>query len=145
MSRLWYHIKEGFRGVFRHLAMSLSSASAVTLTLILVGVFLVLNASLQYVTKNIQESVKLVAKISADYDTADLIPSIESQLQAIPGVVSVEYSSKDQQLDVLISKFPDGDGNAFETYKGEKNPLEAGIIVSTASGTGDDFRSDHGH
>lgn len=135
MSRLWYHIKEGFRGVFRHLAMSLSSASAVTITLILVGVFLVINACLQQVTTGLEESVQIVAKIDEAYNNDEGIEALQKQISQIAGVEVITYSSKDDQLQVLIDQFPDGNGDIFESYMGTENPLQAAFNVSSESGT----------
>ena len=58
--RFFRHIKEGFVGFKRHLGMSLSSAGAVTLTLLLVGLFIILSANLAYLTKDIENSISLV-------------------------------------------------------------------------------------
>ena len=45
-------IKEGFRGVGRHWGMSLSAAVAVTITLIMVSIFLVFSYNLQSFTRD---------------------------------------------------------------------------------------------
>lgn len=135
MSRIWYHIKEGFMGVFRHLAMSLSSSSAVTITLILVSVFLLFNAVLQHITVGIEESIQVVVKIQDEYNTDESVAAIENKILSFSGVQSATYSSKDEELQAFIDSFPDGAGEAMGTYKGDNNPLNAGIIVMTKSGT----------
>ena len=53
LRRFLRHIKEGFLVVKRHFAMAISSASAVTITLLLVGVFTVFAFNLGYLTKEI--------------------------------------------------------------------------------------------
>ncbi len=60
------HIKEGFLGVRRHIGMALSSASAVTITLLLVGLFLLLSANLAVLSKDIEDSISLVALLNRD-------------------------------------------------------------------------------
>lgn len=134
MSRIAYHLKEGFRGVIRHLAMSLSSASAVMLTLILVAVFLVFNACLQQVATHLEQSIKVVAKIDPAYDNVINVDELTQEISSIPGVATVTYSTKDQELQSFIDSFPDQNGDVFNNYAGDQNPLDAALNVSITSG-----------
>ena len=54
--RFFRHIKEGFIGVKRHFAMAVSSASAVTITLLLVGFFAAFAINMAYLTQEINAS-----------------------------------------------------------------------------------------
>ena len=88
--RLLRHIKEGFVGVRRHFAMAISSASAVTITLTIVGVFGILAVNMAYLSQEIEQSISLVAMI--DYDVEDLtqIATMRKSIEVINGVVPIK-------------------------------------------------------
>jgi len=81
MHRITRHIKEGFVGILRHGAMSLSSATAVTLTLLLVSMFLLLTLNLQQITKNVENSVQIHVKINEDVTDMNAILEMEAHHQ----------------------------------------------------------------
>ena len=81
-NRIIRHIKEGFIAVRRHFGMDMSSATAITVTLLLVGVFTVLAANLTSLTIEIEDSISLVSLI--DYDVTD-------DLVGVRPVITVEY------------------------------------------------------
>ena len=120
------HLHEATTGIHRHLAMSISAASAVTVTLILMSILLIVIVNISQITVNLQESVKIFVKIDEDIeDTA--IYTLKKKVEAIDGVASVEYSSKDEELDKLEEEFGDS-GEMFEVYR-DNNPLSRAFIV----------------
>jgi cell division transport system permease protein len=121
------HIKEGFIGVIRHSAMSVSAATAVTITLLLVSLFLLLTLNIQQITKNVEESVQIHVKI-LDSTSAELIKTTEVEITKLPGVRKVTYSDKNSELDRFIASFG-ADGKIFEMYRGENNPLRNAYLV----------------
>ena len=66
--RFFRHIREGFYGVGRHAAMSVSSASAVTITLLIISIFMIVTGNMQEVTHNIEGSVKISAFVAYDHE-----------------------------------------------------------------------------
>lgn len=121
------HFREAFTGISRHFAMSLSSASAVTVTLLLMSVLLVTIMNISQITVDLQESVSIFVRIDADV-ADDEVMGLKGQIEQIDGVSRVEYSSKEQELDKLIEEFGE-DGRMFEIYRGENNPLSRAFIV----------------
>lgn len=134
MSKLFRPFKEGFTGVFRHLAMSLSSASAVMITLSLVAVFAVMSANINQITRNIEQSVEIKVQVDYAYEANDQVQTIQSEIQQIPGVLSVTFSSKDEELDALIESWGE-DGYLYEEFRGEENPLHMAFLVQAVDGT----------
>ena len=51
ISRIFRPIRDGFKGVGRHASMSIQSASAVTLALIIISLFLMFSMTVQNFTK----------------------------------------------------------------------------------------------
>ena len=125
--RFFRHIKEGFYGVFRHLGMSLSSASAVMITLILIGLFLMVTVNLYYMTRTIESSISISALIELGYE--DNHEEIAEAILAIDGVASVEYRSPDEEFDYYLETQGSEEMRAFyETYR-DDNPFRGNILV----------------
>jgi len=135
MNRIFRVFREGFLGVKRHGAMSFSSASAVTMTLLIIGAFVILNFNLQHIVENVEGNVQIHAKIETNVDSAG-ITQLQKQIEAIPGVRDVQFSSKDQELESFIASYGD-QGELFRMYVGEKNPLRNAFLIETD--TGDDI------
>ncbi len=131
--RFFRHIKEGFIGVRRHFAMAISSASAVTITLTMIGVFAVLVSNVAFLTQEIEQSISLVALI--DYDVTDQtqLKSMQKQIENMDGVLSVEYRTKDQEFDYYNEQYPDM-VEFSELYR-EDNPFHDVYIVSLTEGS----------
>lgn len=131
--KLGRHIKEGFIGVIRHSAMSISAATAVTITLLLVSLFLLLTLNIQQITKNVEESVQIHVKI-LDSANAEVINATKAGITKLPGVRKVTYSDKNAELDRFIAAFG-ADGKIFEMYRGETNPLRNAYLVDVQKST----------
>ena len=126
--RFFRHIKEGFVGFRRHLGMALSSTSAVTITLILVGMFLLLTANLAVLTQDIEDSISLVALVDYDVTTETEIKNIENQIRTTPGVASLEYRTKDQEFDYYNETYPEM-AEFSELYR-ENNPFHDAFLIN---------------
>ncbi len=131
--RFFRHIKEGFIGVRRHFGMAFSSATAVTITLTMIGVFAVLVSNVAFLTQEIEQSISLVALI--DYDVTDQtqLNSMKKQIENMDGVLSVEYRTKDQEFDYYNEQYPDM-VEFSELYR-EDNPFHDVYIVSLTEGS----------
>lgn len=125
--RFFRHIKEGFVGIGRHFSMALSSIASVTITLLLVGVFLMLVVNLNELTKEVEDSISLSALIEFGSDEKSSLSQIEKQITRIDGVNSVEYNSKDDEFDYYINQYPDLI-EFYELYR-EDNPFHDAYIV----------------
>ena len=118
-------IREGIRGVGRHWAMSLSSAIAVTVTLMIISLFLVLSYHLEQFTRSVESSVEISVMVAYDAESASSLKQIETAISAIDGVERVSYSSKDDELKYYI--------NRFEPFKAD-NPMHDAYYVEAKNG-----------
>lgn len=133
MSRFLRHIKEGFVGAFRHGALLFSSAFSVTITLILMAVFMLLNSNIGEITRQIEQQVSLYVQIDNEAQQ-DAITTLGDGIKSLPGVSNVVFSDKDAELEFLIE---DGGVLAEELYgpyRGEDNPLLNAYIVNVQTG-----------
>lgn len=125
-------IKEGFSGVGRHLAMSISSAIAVTITLIIISLFVIFSLNVQNFTKNIESSMEISVMVA--YDSEDKEDTIKQQIEAIDGVKTVTFSDKAQEFQYYIDSFEDEETKeAFEPFR-DDNPMHDAFYVEAESG-----------
>lgn len=125
-----YHIKAAFKSIFRHMALSISAASAVTVTLVLVATFMLVALNISNFTRNIEDSVKIHVKIEQTYED-DEIAALGNQIHQIDGVSNVQYSDKDSEMDAFLGYIQETGGTPsfYESYRGENNPLRDAFII----------------
>lgn len=128
------HFREAFMGLIRHGAMTVSSASAVAYALLFVGIFIIMSINIEQITFSVEESVQIHVKIYDNFNSEEPLGIIYTQISEIEGVLDVEYSSKEDELDKLIATYGE-DGKIFESYRGPGNPLRAAYLVKTVEGS----------
>ena len=106
--------------------MSLSAASAVTITLVLLAVFLVLAGNISLFTSSIEEDLSIHAVLSTDIKEEADIQSIEKEIQSIDGVKQVRYSTPEEELELYIEE----QGEEFAMFRGEENPLTGAFFIT---------------
>jgi cell division transport system permease protein len=122
------HIRESFKSLARNGWMTFASASAVTVTLILVGVFFVIMMNLNQVATTIEEDVEIRVHIDVAANEQDQ-QVLRKKIEQIPEVGSVEFSAKEEELTNLIDSLGD-EGQAFKLFE-QDNPLNDVFIVKT--------------
>ncbi len=117
------HARESLKSLGRNSWMTFASASAVTVTLLLVGVFIVIMMNLNQLADNIENDVeiKVVADPAADKAS---VKELEEQISSMDGVLEVVYSTRDQELNKMIHSF----GDELSLYK-QSNPLGDALYV----------------
>lgn len=122
------HLRESFKSLGRNTWMTFASISAVTVTLILVGVFLVIMLNLNNMAKNAEKEVeiKVLIDLTSNKKTQD---TLQNEIKDISGIQSVEFSSKDKELDQLVKSF--GDSGKAMKMQDQENPLNNAFIVKT--------------
>jgi cell division transport system permease protein len=133
MSRVLRHLREGVVGVFRHFALAFSSISSVTITLVLLGLFLLLNQNIGKITVQIEESVALYAQIEPE-TTGEAIDTLVTKVKETPGVLHVQYSDKHQELEDFIEKRGEEGEALFGQFRGDENPFLDALIINIKSG-----------
>ena len=121
------HFRESFKSLGRNSWMTLASISAVTVTLLLVGVFSVIMLNLNKVATDLENDVEIRVMIDIFTDEAEAKQAEEKLLNEIKGLSDVEevtYSSKEEELNKLIKDFGD-ELSLFE----QNNPLHNVLYV----------------
>ncbi len=130
-----YQIHSAIQGLMRHSTTAFSAISAVSMTLILMSLFMLLTGNINSFTRNIESDFRIHVSIDALEDEAG-IEALQKQAEAIPGVKSVTFSSKDEELLKLKAE----NEGIFGMYEeGDANPLRDIFIIETQ--TPDDIES----
>lgn len=122
------HVRESFKSLGRNGWMTFASVSAVTITLLLVGVFFVIMMNLNHMANNIENDVEVRVHIDVAA-TAEEQKALSEQIKKLDRVDSLAYSSKEKELDQLMSSMGE-EGEAFAMFE-QDNPLNDVIVVKT--------------
>jgi cell division transport system permease protein len=123
------HFRESVKSLGRNGWMMFASASAVTITLLLVGVFFVIMMNMNKMATDIEKDVEIRVHIDLTAKTADE-NALKTQLESMPEVQSVTFSSKQKELQNLVQTM----GSDFKLFQ-QDNPLYDVFIVKTKNPT----------
>ena len=126
------HARESLKSISRNGWMTFASVSAVTVTLILVGVFFVIMMNLNKVAQTIEEDVEIRVHIDVAANKQD-VQTLQNQIKQLPEVKSIKFSSKQDELKNLIDSLG-SEGKAFKLFE-QDNPLNDVFIVKTKNPT----------
>ena len=121
------HFRESFKSLGRNGWMTFASISAVTVTLLLVGVFAIIMMNLNKIADDIENDVEIKVLIDIIEDPAESKAAEEkliSTIEKMSGVKEVEYSSKENELNLLIEDY----GEELGLYE-QSNPLNNVLYV----------------
>lgn len=119
------HVIESFKSLKRNGWMTLASVSAVTVTLILVGVFLSVILNVTKIANDIEKDVNISVFAHVGTKKAEL-QKMKKDLLKLPEVEKVKFSSKDEQYKKLVKDY----GKSFKLFSEDSNPLYDVFIVS---------------
>ncbi|MCK7607463.1 permease-like cell division protein FtsX [Geobacillus stearothermophilus] len=123
------HVRESMKNLGRNGWMTFASASAVTVTLLLVGVFFVVMFNINHFAQKVENDVEIRVHIELTADNQQK-NALRRQIEAIPNVKEVRYSSKDEELKRLIKSMGD-EGSSFRLFE-QDNPLSDVYVVKAA-------------
>lgn len=129
LNTLKRHVRESVKSLGRNGWMTFASISAVTVTLLLVGVFLVIMFNMNHFAQKVEDDVEIRVHIDLTATEQDK-QALRAKIEAIPQVKQVQYSSKDKELKNLIKSFGE-EGSSFRLFE-QNNPLSDVYVVKTA-------------
>lgn len=125
-----YHFKSAFKSISRNVAMSISSATAVSVTLVLIMLFLIVAGNINQISRNVEQSIQIFVRIDPIVEVSNY-ENMQKQIEAIDHVVKVEYSDKDDQFKRFVES--DQGGKQYSIFK-DDNPLYAAFYVDADEG-----------
>ncbi|WP_314692225.1 permease-like cell division protein FtsX [uncultured Abiotrophia sp.] len=123
------HIRDGFRNLFRNGLMTLVSIFTMTLTLIMIGSFVLIWTNINEATRNIEQTFQVRVMIDR-IATAEEEATLKTQIQGLEHVTDVVYRSKDEELEHYKKTIT----SDFDVIEGDKNPLNNVYVVSVDKG-----------
>lgn len=117
------HFRESIKSIGRNGWMTFASVSAVTVTLLLVGVFMVIMMNLNKVATDLENDVEIKVLIDLQANEKDE-STLQQQIKDLSGVESIKYSSKEHELNGLVKDF----GEDLSLFK-QSNPLRNVLYV----------------
>ncbi len=118
------HFKDSLKSLKRNGWMSVAAISAVSVTLLLVGIFLSAVFNVNKISSDIEGDVRVRVSIQKDATKKEQ-KTLESKIEKLDGVNKVEFSSKEQELKKLVKSY----GKAFSMLHGDSNPLMDMLVI----------------
>ena len=123
------HLISAFVSLVRNFAMTFSAVSAVTITLLLLSIFMVLIGNINNLSNKIQKDLKIHVVLNTNVVNEEEINQIETTIRNLEGVSEVEFSNKDQELQYMIEER----GEELRMYE-DDNPLAHAFYVKVENG-----------
>lgn len=127
MSSLLYFFRESLTGFTRNLSTTLGSIITIFLSLLIIGIFCICGVIINNVVTSVENQVSITAYVADDASEQD-IQSVEQYIQGLPGVESVDFTTKDQALENFTNSMT-SNPDIVAQLDGE-NPLPASIDVN---------------
>lgn len=125
------HTLTAIQSVWRNGVMSVSSVFAVTVTLLLIGLIGLVAINIQDMTKSVEEGLTIHVRLEREL-SEETVAQVGEQISSIGFIKSVDFSSKDQELDKVIEGFGDDGATLYESFR-EDNPLGDAYNVEVES------------
>ena len=117
------HFRESLKSLARNGWMTFASVSAVTVTLLLVGVFVVLMLNMNKIASDIEKDVEVRVLVEIGTEKPQ-IEEMKTKIEQIDGIASIDFSSKEDELRNLMEDM----GEDFRLFE-QDNPLYDVYIV----------------
>jgi len=124
------HLREGFKSIYRNGWMTVASVGAVTVTLILVAVFLAVILNLNEVANKIESDVEIRVLIDRTANEEE-VTELRDEISRVEGVEQILFASKDDELESLVDSMGE-EGQAWLLFE-QDNPLHHAYIVRSGS------------
>lgn len=115
------NIRDSFNSVFRNFSLSLASISCITITLLVVAIFVILSFNVNNFTKLVEKDVTIVAFLNVDINDEG-VKTIEEKIKRIDHVESYKFESKKEIADDMMDGNPTFK-NIMSGWTEEENPL----------------------
>jgi cell division transport system permease protein len=131
------NLKEGFNGVGRHFAMAVSSAIAVTVTLLLISIFALFMLNVSHFTHNVEQGMEIGVMIDYNYESDEQEQAIKEQIEALDGIESITYYTKEEEKQYFLDQLADNPElqQSYEKILGDENPMHDSFYVTVTDGS----------
>jgi cell division transport system permease protein len=131
LSFLFFSVSRAWQGFWRNAAMSLAATATMTLMLLLLAGFWIIQAGVLASLSYVEEKVGVVADLD-DGAASGVVTALRAELAALPEVRKVDYISKEEALRRYREQREAQGQEDFTPYLPE-NPLPASLEVKLRS------------
>ena len=107
LNRYGYLIGEGFRNIFTHRFMSFASITIIMACLIVMGSFTLLDINISNIIDDIGEQNQILAYVDEDMDAQEASAKLQTKIEAIDNVASVQFMSRSEARQNFMEKYDD--------------------------------------
>lgn len=125
---LGYFIKQGFKNIRTHRLVSLASIGIVAASLLLFGIFLLLEMNLESVLSQLQSQYEINVYLEESV-TSPVRKELEKKMKSIDGVAEYRYYAKDERLRDVKETTYKGKEYLLEDFE-KDNPLRDCYIIT---------------
>jgi cell division transport system permease protein len=128
ISTIGRHAREGLRSVTRNGWMSFASAGAISISLFVLGVFVLLALNMNHWTQEVEDQVEIRVFLELSV-TEEQTAQIQKEIGSIPEISSIKFVSKDEGLEIMREKLGADGAAILEGFEGDGNPLPDSFTV----------------
>jgi cell division transport system permease protein len=122
------HIREGSKNVIRNGWMTFASVSSISISLFILGVFLLLTLNVNYIAAQIEKQIEIRVYLEVNTPQTE-IDALERDMKAIPQVKAVKFVSKEEGLVYLREKLGESGRELLNGFEGDNNPLNDAFTI----------------
>ena len=118
MSKFFYLLKEGFKGIFTHRLMSFASVTIITACLLIMGSFSLLSINIDSMIADLENDNQILAFVDETLSD-EQAGAIQQEIAGLPNVTSVTFISREQAMEEFAAKYPEHlfDGIEATTFR----------------------------
>ena len=105
LSRCGYLIREGFRSITTHGFMSFASVTIIMACLVIMGSVSLLSVNIDDLIKDLENQNEIVAFVDENISDEDQAKAIQSSIEALDNISSVEFVSRQAAMDNFMNKY----------------------------------------
>lgn len=122
-SSIIYFISSSFKSMYKNALMTIASVFILIACMLIMGTVFLLSQNVMCFIDDLGKQNEIIAYIDDEYsDDSSSRKELCEKVEAITGVSSVEYITKEQALSEYRNSLGE-DGDYLEVYQGEENPL----------------------
>lgn len=125
-------LKTTYKNMIRHLGLSISASIAITITLSMISVFMLITSNLNHFTDYIEQQVTIRASIDTVVKEEER-DQLQNDIEALSTVKDVVLSTGEEELESYRKQFQE-DASLFDMYKGDANPIRDTFLIEVMEG-----------
>lgn len=125
------NIRDSFHSVFRNFSLSLASISCITITLLVVSIFIILSYNVNNFTRLVERDVTIVAFLDVNIKEEE-VKLLEEKIKRVPNVETYKFQTKQQIADDMM-KGNETFKEVMEGWSDEENPLNPTFQIKATS------------